>query len=111
MNSTLLRGLLNAVAIELIIAWVIAALIGHRLGWLLVIAACLFLMTGYMAFSQKLDADSDFRRACRDAGRLLATNDRDIVDRARNSDILRHDPRAYPLTKRAVWPNTSGAPE
>ncbi len=96
----LFRGLLNATAIMLIGIWITAAFLGYRWGYLLVAAACLFLMTGYGAFCDQLRADHERRRESHDAMRLAATNEHTRV----RDDILRRDPLAYPLTKRAVWP-------
>lgn len=63
-NSKLLRGLLNAVAIELVAAWMILAVFfAIAAGYLVVIASCLFLMTGYMAFCDQLRAAAELRRA------------------------------------------------
>lgn len=107
--NPLIRGALNALAIELVAVWIVAAFLGYRWGYLLVAAAVLFLIAGYSAVHDKLAADRDFQRAYHDARRLLTTSDHDIIAQARD-DILRRDPQAYPLTKRGVWPNI-GAPE
>lgn len=108
--NPLIRGALNAIAIELAATWIIAALLGYWWPTLAVIAACIAIATTYSAFSDRLDADHDFRRAYRDAHRLLTASDHDIITRA-HDDILRRDPQAYPLTKRGVWPADCGGVE
>jgi len=53
MSRNLLRGILNAAATQLIIAWLIAQFFTDRAGWLLVVAMGLLLTTGYMSFCDR----------------------------------------------------------
>lgn len=70
MNSKLLRGILNALACQLIVAWAIALFWTDRANWLAAWAMCIFIITGYMAFCDRLRGD-EVEQAYRDAQEVL----------------------------------------
>lgn len=92
------RTVVNVSAALLIVAWLVGALAGYAWTWLPLVASCLFLLTGYSTIGDRIHANGDLHRAYQDARRLLTTNDG-------RDDILRRDPQAYPLQRRAVWPD------
>lgn len=116
MNRNLLRGLLYGIGFSLPI-WGLA--LSFFTGWYwvpMVAGALLVIATGLVdwcaddvGYSETVYGDV--------ASQLVHTPSHatTIIDGGRQpawrDDILRRDPLAYPLTKRATWPNQVGAPE
>lgn len=111
MNSKLLRGLLNAVAIELIIAWAVLSFFVDWAGWCAVAAAGLFLMTGYAWFCEEMRKLHQFRGECDELDRHFA--DTKAMTQAAVFDGVDDELRAlFPDGPRPIWDTEIfGAPD
>lgn len=102
------RTVVNVSAALLVVAWLVGALAGYAWTWLPLVASCLFLLTGYSTYNDQRQPVTT-RTVHTPAPAVTYIGGGQPA--AWRDDILRRDPQAYPLTKRAVWPNQAGAPE
>lgn len=97
------RTVVNVTAALLIVAWLVGALAGYAWTWLPVVASCLFLLTGYSTYSDQRNTVTT--RTVHTPASAVTYIDGGRQPAAWRDDIMRRDPQAYPLQRRAVWPD------